>query len=26
VTKTWLATPDVELLQDSCSQQPGKPD
>lgn len=26
VTKTWLATPDVNLLQDTCSQQPGKPD
>jgi hypothetical protein len=25
VTKTWLYTPDVELLQDTCSQQPGKP-
>lgn len=25
VTKTWLATPDVELVQDTCSQQPGKP-
>ena len=25
VTKTWLATPDVELVKDSCSQQPGKP-
>jgi hypothetical protein len=24
VTKTWLATPDVELLQDRCSQLPGK--
>jgi len=25
VTKTWLYTPSVELVQDSCSQQPGKP-
>ena len=25
VTKTWLSTPDVELVQDTCSQQPGKP-
>jgi hypothetical protein len=25
VTKTWLYTPDVELVQDTCSQQPGKP-
>jgi hypothetical protein len=25
ITKTWLATPDVELVQDSCTQQPGKP-
>jgi len=25
VTKTWLYTPDVELVQDSCGQQPGKP-
>ena len=25
VTKTWLATPNVELVQDTCSQQPGKP-
>ncbi|HEY8520121.1 MAG TPA: hypothetical protein VIN61_08580 [Gammaproteobacteria bacterium] len=25
ITKTWLYTPDVELLQDSCGQQPGKP-
>jgi hypothetical protein len=25
VTKTWLHTPDVELVQDTCSQQPGKP-
>jgi hypothetical protein len=25
ITKTWLATPDVELVQDTCSQQPGKP-
>ena len=24
-TKTWLYTPDVELVQDTCSQQPGKP-
>jgi hypothetical protein len=25
ITKTWLPTPDVELVQDTCSQQPGKP-
>jgi hypothetical protein len=25
ITKTWLYTPDIELLQDTCSQQPGKP-
>ena len=25
VTKTWLYTPGVELVQDSCFQQPGKP-
>lgn len=25
ITKTWLATPNVELVQDTCSQQPGKP-
>jgi hypothetical protein len=25
VTKTWLYTPAVELVQDTCSQQPGKP-
>lgn len=25
VTKTWLHTPDVEIVQDTCSQQPGKP-
>jgi hypothetical protein len=25
VTKTWLHTPAVALLQDTCSQQPGKP-
>ncbi len=25
VTKTWLQTPDVELVQDTCFQQPGKP-
>jgi hypothetical protein len=25
VTKTWLYTPDVELVQDTCNQQPGKP-
>ena len=24
-TKTWLYTPDVELVQDTCGQQPGKP-
>ena len=26
VTKTWLYTPEVEIVQDTCSQQPGKPD
>ena len=26
VTKTWLYTPDVEIVQDTCSQQPGKAD
>jgi hypothetical protein len=26
ITKTWLSTPNVELVQDTCSQQPGKPD
>jgi hypothetical protein len=26
IVKTWLWTPDVELVQDTCSQQPGKPD
>ncbi len=26
VTKTWLHTPEVEIVQDTCSQQPGKPD
>ena len=25
VTKTWLYTPEVELVQDTCFQQPGKP-
>ncbi len=25
ITKTWLYTPDVELVQDTCSQQPGNP-
>jgi hypothetical protein len=25
VTKTWLYTPNVEIVQDTCSQQPGKP-
>jgi hypothetical protein len=25
VTQTWVYTPDVELVQDTCSQQPGKP-
>jgi hypothetical protein len=25
LTKTWLYTPDVELVQDTCFQQPGKP-
>ena len=25
VTKTWIHTPDVELVQDTCAQQPGKP-
>jgi hypothetical protein len=25
ITKSWLPTPDVELVQDTCSQQPGKP-
>ena len=25
ITKTWLHTPDVELVQGTCSQQPGKP-
>ncbi|HET8698990.1 MAG TPA: hypothetical protein VFO94_16015 [Gammaproteobacteria bacterium] len=25
MTKTWLYTPDVEIVLDSCSQQPGKP-
>ena len=25
VTKTWLYTPDAEIVQDTCSQQPGKP-
>ncbi len=24
-TKTWLYTPEVELVQDTCAQQPGKP-
>jgi hypothetical protein len=26
MTKTWLYTPEVEIVQDTCSQQPGKPD
>jgi hypothetical protein len=26
VTKTWLYTPDIEIVQDTCSQQPGRPD
>jgi hypothetical protein len=25
ITKTWLYTPDVEIVQDTCSQQPGRP-
>jgi hypothetical protein len=25
ITKIWLSTPGVELVQDTCSQQPGKP-
>lgn len=25
VTKIWLHTPDIELVQDTCAQQPGKP-
>lgn len=25
ITKTWLYTPDVELVQDTCAQQPGRP-
>jgi hypothetical protein len=25
ITKTWIATPDVELVLDTCFQQPGKP-
>ena len=25
ITKTWLYTPDVELVEDTCFQQPGKP-
>ena len=25
VTKTWLHTPDVEIVQDTCAQQPGRP-
>lgn len=25
ITKTWIATPDVDLVQDTCFQQPGKP-
>jgi hypothetical protein len=25
VTKTWLYTPEIELVQDTCNQQPGKP-
>lgn len=26
VTKTWLYTPEVEIVQDTCSQQPGRAD
>ena len=26
MTKTWLYTPDVEIVQDTCSQQPGRAD
>ena len=26
VTKTWLYTPDVQIVLDTCSQQPGKAD
>ena len=25
ITKTWLYTPEVEIVQDTCSQQPGRP-
>jgi hypothetical protein len=25
ITKTWLYTPEIELVQDTCNQQPGKP-
>jgi hypothetical protein len=25
MTKTWLYTPSVDIVQDTCSQQPGKP-
>lgn len=25
ITKTWLYTPDVEIVQDTCAQQPGRP-
>jgi hypothetical protein len=25
ITKTWLYTPSVDIVQDTCSQQPGKP-
>ena len=25
ITKTWLYTPDVEIVQDICAQQPGRP-
>ncbi len=25
ITKTWLYTPNAEIVQDTCSQQPGKP-
>ena len=25
VTKTWLYTPEVEIVQDTCAQQPGRP-
>jgi hypothetical protein len=25
ITKTWVYTPDIELVEDTCFQQPGKP-